>query len=221
MEYSAFKKRGKDHIKKPLLSIAMIAVLAITIFFTPSVKAVFEGLFEFTKVERNKEVGVGWSWSIVGDNTEVYNSLSDIEKFYSIDIPFPQKLITTEKEVEGVEGVEQEYIVSTEKGQFLSYQYKLWTKERYYNVIASNVVKEKPKFNAATNEKTVVDKEIIINGVPARLLGIYEMKGYYFYIEKGNWSMIISDFANSSDGQSNTTEISEEEMIKIAKTINW
>lgn len=47
------------------------------------------------------------------------------------------------------------------------------------------------------------------------------MKGYYFYIEKGNWSMIISDFANSSDGQSNTTEISEEEMIKIAKTINW
>lgn len=131
----------------------MIAVLAITIFFTPSVKAVFEGLFEFTKVERNKEVGVGWSWSIVGDNTEVYNSLSDIEKFYSIDIPFPQKLITTEKEVEGVEGVEQEYIVSTEKGQFLSYQYKLWTKERYYNVIASNVVKEKPKFNAATNEK--------------------------------------------------------------------
>lgn len=33
--------------------------------------------------------------------------------------------------------------------------------------------------------------------------------------------MIISGFARDSDGKSKSTEISEEELIEIAKTINW
>jgi len=208
-------KEQKRSFKKPLFSLAMVAVLAITLFLTPSVKAVFEGLFEFTKIGKNEEAGIGWSWSTAGDESTVYQSLSDAEKIYNMEIPFPQKLITAEK------GAEQEYSVSTEKGQFLAYLYRLRTEERMYNVSASNVVKEKPQFTADTDKKTVIDKEILIDGVPARLLGIHDMNGYYMYIEKGDWRMIISGFADASDGKSKITAITEEEMIEIAKTINW
>jgi hypothetical protein len=212
---TAHSKRGKRSLKKPLLSIAVVAALTVTLFLTPSVKAVFEGLFEFTKVEQNEEVSIGGSWSIAGDESKVYTSLSEVEKMYDMDIPFPQKLMSAEK------GAEHEYSVSTENGQFLAYDYKLWTEERWYSVAASNVVKEKPKFTANTDKKTVIDKEIFINGVPARLLGIHDLNGYHIYIEKGNWSMIISGFARTSNEKSEITKVSEEEMIDIAETINW
>lgn len=117
---------------------------------------------------------VVYSWC----ESEFYSSLTEIERNYEIDIPFPQKLIATEK------GGKQKYTVETEKGQLLGYQYTLRTKERSYDVSAFNRVKEKPQFTADTNEKTVIDKEIFINGVSARLLGIHDMNGYHIYIEK-------------------------------------
>lgn len=213
---TAHLKGEKRSFKKPLFSLAMVAVLAITLFLTPSVKAVFEGLFEFTNVGKNEEVGIGWSWTTAGDESKVYKSLSEVEKVHDMDIPFPQKLIAAEKGAEL-----SEYSVSTENGQLQSYLYTLRTEERMYHVSASNVIKEKPIFFADTKKDTAIDKEIFINGVPARLLGIYDMNGYHIYIEKGDWKMIISGFADASDGKSKITAISEEEMIEIAKTINW
>lgn len=212
---SQLKERRKKY-KKPLFSLALISVLTITLFLTPTVKAVFEGLFEFSRVEENEEAGIGWSWSIAGDETAAYQSLADVEKSFQVDVPFPQKLIAAEKNAEI-----NKYSVSTEEGLFLAYEYTLRTKDRMYHVSASESVKEKPQFVADTKEETVTDKELVINGVSARLLGIYDMNGYHMYIEKGNWKMIITGFADASDGKSKITKISEEEMIEIAKTIDW
>jgi len=213
---TAHSKEEKRSFKKPLLSITMVAVLAITLLLTPSVKAVFEGLFELTKIGGNEEPGIGWTWSTAGDESTVYKSLSDVEKIYNMNIPFPQKLIAAEKGADLFE-----YDVSTENGQFLAYRYTLRTKERMYHASATNTVNEKPQFFADTKDETAIDKEILIDGVPARLLGIHDMNGYHIYIENGDWSMIISGFADASDGKSKITAISEEEMIEIAKTINW
>lgn len=213
---TAHSKEEKRSFKKPLLSIAMVAVLAITLFLTPSVKAVFEGLFEFTKIGENEDPGIGWTWSTAGDESTVYKSLSDVEKIHNMDIPFPQKLMAAEKGADLIE-----YDVSTENGQFLAYLYTLSTKERIYHASATNKVNEKPQFFADTKDETAIDKEILIDGVSARLLAIHDMNGYYMYIEKGDWRMIISGFADANDEKSKITAITEEEMIEIAKTINW
>ena len=97
---TAHSKEEKRSFKKPLLSIAMVAVLAITLFLTPSVKAVFEGLFEFTQIGENDDTAIGWTWATAGDESKVYKSLSEVEKVHDMDIPLPQKLIAAEKGAE-------------------------------------------------------------------------------------------------------------------------
>ncbi|WP_232697526.1 hypothetical protein [Brevibacillus daliensis] len=216
----ANNKKHRTSYKKPLVSMALVSVLAFVLLLSPPVNALFEGLFEYTKFEKtknNEEINVGWSWGVAGYGTENYSSLETMERTYNMKIPFPQQLLIEEKSTE-----EKEYRVNIdEEGKFYAYNYNLQTKERNYTVIATNTVEEKPKFTAETRDGTAIDKEVIINGEPARLLGIHDMNGYYVYIEKNNWKMIVSTFNRTSDEESKFSEVLEEEVIKIVETINW
>lgn len=209
-------KQNKKGYRKILIPTLVALLLCFTAFLSPVVNARFEGLFEYKKFEQSdgKEKGFGAMWEIAGYNSKVLGSLEEMEKDYNMNIPFPKQLLSEEKD-----SLFKEYRVNTNKeGGFYAYSYTLRTKERSYRIDATNAKIGKPKFKAETLDGTAIDKEIVVKGEPARLLGVYDMKGYYIYIEKGEWKMIVSDF---SDNQNISREDLEKEVIHIAETINW
>lgn len=213
-------EQPKRRFKNPLVAAAMVFILTCGILLSPSVQAMFEGLFQVTKFEEsahNKETSFGYHFDKLAVYEEnVYNSLHEIENAYNITIPFPNQLLREEEIQETVE-----YIVSTDQdGDFASYHYNLSTPERNYSVLATNDIDAEARFSAETTNGDGIEKDIVINGITSKLLGINEIDGYTIYLENANWKLIISCFdrANNLKGLS---DVKEEEVIKIVESIKW
>lgn len=211
-------EQPKRRMKKPLVAAAAVSVLGCGILLSSTGQAMFQGLFQITKFEKsanNEEISFGYHF----DNLEiyddsVYDSLKEIENVFNIDIPFPQQLLLKEENKESVEY----RVVTDEYGGFSSYEYHLATPERSYDVVATNKVDAEAKFFAATSDGTGTEKDIVVNGVSAKLLGVNEIDGYTIYIENESWKMIISSFDRASNIKG-TSDVKEEEIIKIAESI--
>ncbi|KIL51511.1 hypothetical protein KP77_10230 [Jeotgalibacillus alimentarius] len=209
-------EQPKRRFKNPLVAAAMISVLAFGSLLSPSVQATIEELFSFNQVEESSQSYIGWTWGgTAGDDSTTYSSVDKIESQFSLNIPFPEKLLVAEENAKS-----KEYTVNTEDGKFVSYNYVLRTKDGMFRVSATNVSKEKPEFLADTARETAIEKKVSINGVSGTLIGIYDMNGYHVYIEQEDWKIVVSGFADSLDGGSAAPEITEEEIINIAESIN-
>jgi hypothetical protein len=213
-------EQPKRRFKNSLVAAAMVSVLGFGILFSPMGQAMFEGLFEVKKFEKsanNEEMSFGFGFENVDIYEENnYGSLNEIEEMFNIKVPFPSILLSEEENKESVE-----YKLTTdEQGGFSAYHYDLSTPERNYHVRATNNVDAKAKFTAETTDGIAIEKDIVINGISSKLLGINEIDGYSIYIEIENWKMIISCFdrGNSLEGLS---DVKEEEVIKIAESISW
>jgi hypothetical protein len=211
----AAKNKQSRKYKKTLISMGFISVLAFALFLSPSVSAVFESLFQYGKFEKSEnreEINIGVSWKS-GYSDKTFLSLEEMETTYSMHIPFPQQLLKTEMSAEG-----KAYRVNVdEEGKFYNYRYTLSTKGRKYEVQASNVIEEKPEFRAESSDGAAIDKEILINGTPARLMGINDINHYFIYLEKGNWKMVITISGDNNDD----SKVLEQEVIKLVESIDW
>ena len=96
----------------------------------------------------------------------------------------------------------------------------LSTPKRSYSVLATNNIEAEAKFSAETTDGTGIEKDIVVNGLSAKLLGVTEMDVFTIYIENGNWKMIISCFDRASNIEG-TSDVKEEEIIKMAESIRW
>ncbi|MEA3319507.1 MAG: hypothetical protein U9Q88_05725 [Bacillota bacterium] len=213
-------EQPKRRFKYPIVAATMASVLGIGILLSPTGQAMFEGLFEVTKFEKranNEEISFGYHFDKLDVYEEsVYDSLNDIENKFNINTPFPDQLFLEEENNETVE-----YRASTDdNGKFTSFNYDLSTPERSYNVLATNNVDAEAKFSAETTDGTGIEKDIIINGVSAKMLGIKEMDGLTIYIENADWKVIISCFDRASNLEG-LSDVKEEEIIKIAESIKW
>jgi hypothetical protein len=220
LSFQVEKQHKKRELKNLLVAATMFSVLGIGILLSPTSQAVFNGLFEVTKFEKSankEEISFGYVLEGLGEyGREEYGSLEEIENTYNIHVPFPEQLLTEEENAETTE-----YSVGVDKeGNFRSYHYILQTKERNYDVFATNAKEVKPKFLAETKGGTAINKKFSINGSSAKLLGANEMDGYYIYIEKGNWKVIISCFSRAGNKEG-VFDVTEEEIIKIAESIKW
>lgn len=211
-------ERPTRRMKKSFIATAAIALICCGILLTPTGQAMFKGLFEVTKFEKsanNEEISFGYSLS----NLEIYDervfgSLTEIEDAFNVNIPFPRQLLLQEEDKESVE-----HRVSTDEvGGLSSYQYLLATAERSYKVVATNKVEAEVNFSAATSSGTGIEKDIVVNGLSAKLFGVDEIDGYMVYIENDNWKIIITCFDRSSDLEG-TSDVTEEEIIKIVESI--
>jgi hypothetical protein len=213
-------EQPKRRFKNPLVAAAVVSVLGVGILLSPTGQAMFEGLFQVSKFEKsthNEEISFGYHFDNLDVYEEnVYGSLDELESTFNIKVPFPDQLLLEEENKETLE-----YRVSTdENGEFSSYHYNLSTPERNYVVLATNKVDAEAKFKAETTDGTGIEKDIVINGVSSKLLGINEIDGYTIYIENEKWKLIISCFdrANNLEGLS---DVKENEVIKIAESIKW
>lgn len=211
-------EQPKRRKKNLLIAAAAAFVLSSGILISPIGQAMFEGLFQVTKFEKsfkNEELSFGYHM----DNLDIYEeytsgSLKEIEHKFNLNVPFPEQLLFKEKFKETVEYK----VLTDENGGFSSLQYHLSTPERSYDVIATNKVDAKVTFSAATSDGTGIEKDIVVNGEAAKLLGVNEMDGYTIYIENENWKMIISCFDRASNLEG-TSDVKEEEIIQIAESI--
>ena len=211
-------EQPKRRMKIPLVAAVAVSVLTGGILLTPTGQAMFEGLFEVIKFEKsfkNEELSFGYHM----DNLDIYEeytygSIKEIENKYNLNVPFPEQLLFKEKFKETVEYK----VLTDENGGFSSYEYHLATPERSYDVVATNKVEAEVSFSAATSDGTGIEKDILVNGVSAKLLGINEMDGYTIYIENENWKIIVSSFDRASNLEG-TSDVKEEEIIKIAESI--
>ncbi|WP_342541932.1 hypothetical protein MHH33_12760 [Paenisporosarcina sp. FSL H8-0542] len=213
------KKAKSEQPKRKLTTLwvaaVMISVLGIGSLASPSVQATIENLFSFNQVEEMSQTNIGWTWGgIAGNDATIYSSVDEIEKKYSMDIPFPEQLHVAEEN-----SSVKEYTVNTSKDKFVSYNYYLRTEDRMYRITATNVSKEKPEFTANTTQGTVIEKEISINGMSGTLIGIQDINGYHIYIEQGDWKIVVSGFADFLDGKKGAPELTEKEIITIAESI--
>jgi hypothetical protein len=204
--------------KKSFAATAAIALISCGILFSPTGQAMFKGLFEVTKFEKsanNEEISFGYSLNNLEIYDErVYGSLTEIEDVFNVNIPFPHQLLIKEENKESVE----HRVLTDEDGQLSSYHYQLATSERSYKIVATNKVEAEVNFSAATSDGTGIEKDIVVNGVSAKLLSVNEMDGYTIYIENENWKMIISCFDRASNLEG-TSDVKEEEIIEIAESI--
>lgn len=208
-------EKPKRRYKNPLVAAAVISVLAFGLLLSPSVQALIEDLFSSNQVEEKAQSIIGWTWGgISGDDSTGYSSVDEIESQFSLNIPFPVEFLAAEEVASS-----KEYRVDTKDGKFVSFDYFLRTEARMYGVTTTNVSNEKPSFTANTTKETVIEKEVSINGELGTLIGIHDMNGYHIYIERGDWKIIVSGFADSLDGKSAAPEITEEEILKIAESI--
>jgi hypothetical protein len=214
------KKEQKSRIKRPFVAAAIIAALSVSIYVTPSGQAMFEGLFQVTKFEKRKnieEMSIGYGFTdSAGYEEKSFDSLNEIENMFNVQVPFPSLFLTEEEDKEFVE-----YHVSTdEQGEFTQLLYFSGTPERNYSVHATNFVDAKPQFSAETTDGTGIEKDLVINGVSAKLLGIKEIDGYVIYMEKDNWKLIITCFDRGSSLEG-LSDVREEEIIEISESITW
>lgn len=208
-------KQPKRKLTTLWVATAMISVLGIGTLVSPSVQATIENLFSFNQVEERTESIIGWTWGgMAGDDTTDYSSVDEIESQFSLNIPFPVEFLVAEEDASI-----KEYRVGTKDGKFVSFDYFLRTEDRMYGVTTTNVSNEKPSFTASTTKETVIEKEVSINGETGTLIGIHDMNGYHIYIEQGEWKIVVSGFADSLDGESVAPEITEEEILNIAESI--
>ena len=82
------------------------------------------------------------------------------------------------------------------------------------------ILRQRRSFSAETTDGTGIEKDIVVNGLSAKLLGVTEMDVFTIYIENGNWKMIISCFDRASNIEG-TSDVKEEEIIKMAESIRW
>lgn len=210
-------KQPKRKLTTLWVATAMISVLGIGTLVSPSVQATIENLFSFNQVQETSETVIGWTWGGIGGNdTTIFSSVDEIEKEYSIDIPFPEQLHLADEN-----STITEYRVDTSEDKFVSFNYRLRTEDRMYRITATNVSKEKPEFTANTTKGTVIEKEVSINGTSGTLIGIQDINGYHIYIEQGEWKIVVSGFADSLDGERIAPEITENEIIAIAESIHF
>ena len=213
-------EQPKRKFKNPLMAVAAIFVIGIGIMLTPVGQATFNGLFEVTKFEKrphNEELSFGYSWEgTAGYDTVTYNSLGEVKNAYTIHIPFPEQLV-----MKAVDAESSTYNVAIDdKGDFLSYNYHLFTTERMYEVFATNVVGTSPTFRAETTDGTAIEKEVFINGTAATLLGTNDLDGYSIYIKNEQWQMVITSFARGIH-EKGVFHVTEEELIQFAESIQW
>lgn len=210
----------KRKIKNPFVAAAIASVLGIGLLLSPATQAMFEGLFQVTKFEKsahNEELSFGYGFDNLGIHEEkVYDSLSELENTFNINVPFPKELLLEENNKKTLEYS----AITDDKGEFSSYRYDLSTQERSYAVFATNKADAEARFSAATTDGTGVDKDIVINGIPSKLLGINEIDGYAIYIENDNWKLIITVF-DRANGLEGLSDVTENEVIKIAESIKW
>ena len=210
-------EQPKRRYKNPLVAVAIVAIVGLSILLTPIGQATFNGLFEVTKFEKrphNKELSFGYSWEgIAGADLVTHDSLEEMENTYAIKLPFPEQLLMKEENAEYRATVDED-------GKFISYDISFQTTTRNYLVSATNIEETSPQFRAQTTDGTAIEKEVLVNGTAATLLGINEMDGYSIYIENGQWQIIITCFARGihEEGQ---FDVTEEELIRIAESIQW
>ncbi|EKN70426.1 hypothetical protein BABA_05241 [Neobacillus bataviensis LMG 21833] len=213
-------EQPKRKLKSPLVAAVMVTVLGCGFLLSPTGQAMFEGLFQISKFEKsanNEEISFGYHF----DNLDIYeendyDSLNEIEDTFNVNIPFPEQLLIEETNKETIEN----RVSTDENGDLSSYRYNLSTPKRSYSVLATSIVDAKAKFSAETTDGTGIEKDIMINGVSSKLLGIKEIDGYTIYIENENWKLIISCFDRASNLKG-VSDVKEEEVIKIAESIKW
>ncbi|MCM2674490.1 hypothetical protein [Alkalicoccobacillus plakortidis] len=213
------KGEQKKTFKKPLVYAAAIVILSVSIYSTPSAQGMFEDLFQVTKFEERhnvKEMSIGYGFV----NTDVYaernvESIEELESLFNIQVPFPEVL----ESAIGKEDVE--YSVGMgEQGEFKQLYYNAGTAERRYSVHATNNIDTKPSFSAESKDGTGIEKDLLIDGVTAKLMGIEDIDGKVIYLEKDEWKIIITCFDRNSDNEG-LSGVEEEEIIEIAESINW
>lgn len=208
---------GSENKKRTIAAAVMASILGGGLLLSPAVQATIENLFSYSQVEEKAQTDIGWSWNgVSGDNTTGFDSINEIETKFDMAIPFPEQLQSIEEEA-----VTKEYSAETENGEFLSYTYHLRTEERMFRVTATNISKDEPEFTANTTKSAVIEKDVLIEGNTATLLGIDDINGCHLYVEQDQWKIVVSGFADTLNGEKNESNVTEEEMINIATSIDW
>lgn len=216
----AKSERSKGQFKHSLVAAVMVSILGCGILFSPIGQAMIESFFEVTKFKKsshNEELSFGYHIDNLGlYEKNTYGSLDELEKAFNIKLPFPEQLFLKEKNQEMLE-----YKASIdENGKFIAYDYQLSLPGRNYNIFATNKIEAEVKFSAETIDGYGIEKDIIINGIPAKLLGINEIDGYAVYIENEEWKVIITCFDRATN-EEGLLDVKEEEIINIVKSIKW
>lgn len=206
--------------KKPFVAAGVVAVLGFGLWISPPVQAMVDEFFQISTFEKSahkEEISFGYHFDNLNFYEEnVFDSLNQLEDILNVKIPFPEQLVKEERTKEAVE----HRVLTDENGQLSLYDYTLATKERRYNVQATNKTEANANFSAETTDGTGLEKEMMINGVSSTLLTIKEMDFYTIYIENQNWKVIISCFDRASDVEG-VADVNEQEVIKLAESIIW
>lgn len=204
--------------KRTLVAAAVVA-LGMGISLSPMGQAMYDGLLQVTKFEEKgnmKETSFGQGFRNLNIYEEKnYQSLDEIKSSFNISVPFPGALLS----MKGKESTGYNVGVA-EGGKFSFYDYRLTTAERSYDVRATNENDAEVEFSAETTDGTAFEKDMNINGVPAKIMKVPDMDGYMIFLEKAGWKVIISCFdkANNING---IADVKEEEVVRIAESIEW
>lgn len=209
------RKRKMQRLLVPVMLCAFVLIISQV---SPSVRAIMNGWLEVSQVEDGDTIHIGYSWeNTAGQTNETFQSLSEVEGRFDLEVPFTKVFIDIEKN----EAHKQyHYETNVENNKLVLLNYRLTTKRRGYTLTASKV-DNKPDFSAATSMNSVTDKEVIINGKSGRLLAIQDMDLYTLYMEHGEWKVILTASPGGLYGEPGGSSVTEKEMIKLAESISW
>jgi len=202
--------------RKVWIPASIAAMIIFCLMLSPSVRASISNLIEskLIKNSANAIVYEGWVSSVKWDTVTNYATLQEAEKAVGTQLPFPQQFLALE-----AGAINRELGLTTVKGDIAGYFYSLRTNERMLAVTANYKSETEPRFNVESTAN-VVDKVVDINGVQAHLINVKEFEGYWIYIKKGDWKIVIQGFAEGVDGAP-APPFTEEEAINIARSIEW
>jgi len=204
--------------RKVWIPASIAAMIIFCLMLSPSVRASIGSLIDIKIIKSSKEAVVyeGWVSSVKWDTVTNYATLQDAEKAVGVHLPFPQQFLNHE-----AGAINRELRLTTVKGDIAGYFYSLRTNERMLAVTANYKSETEPRFNVESTAN-VVDKVVDINGVPAHLINVKEFDGYWIYIKKGDWKIVIQGFGQGvNDAEGQVPPFTEEEAISIARSIEW
>lgn len=213
-------QRSKHNWKRSGLATAAVGLLTLSIFYSPIGEALYERFFTVTQFEEtphNESPSIGYSVSNSGTvKQEIFNSSEELKQRYNMSFPLPQNLLDQEDDVKFV----QYFVNLNNNDEVTSIKYILNTAERRYDIHVTNNENAIITFSAETTDGTATEKDVTINGTPSKLLRTNDLDGYALYMKYNGWQIVLSVF--EGEGNLNgVTDVKEDEVIKLAESIEW
>jgi len=216
--HSTGSRRLVRSTRKAWISASIAAMIIFCFLLSPAVRASISSFIESKMIKNsaNAIVYEGWVSSVKWDTVTNYATLQDAEQAVGTKLPFPQQFLDLE-----AGAINRELGLTTVKGNVAGYYYSLRTNERMLSVTANYRSETDPRFNVESTAN-VIDKTVEVDGVPTHLINVKEFNGFWIYMKKGDWKIVIQGIAQGVEGvNSSVPSFTEEEAIRIARSITW